>query len=841
MGIKVDSGTQSGSINIKDFLTTNTDEGYGTTDISGYYSMIVPIDGKPTLYIKTGLPSNPLSIYVMENVEMMINIISKYEPLVTTELQALAYINDSADMILVSESASTDNNEFPKLILDARRNISYYGDGNIWYDVSGEDNHGSITNSPYYNKNGRFFEFTGDPSNKTFVTVTNSPSVQVTYNQTLEFILRVESFYDRQNFFNKSYGGEGTITLETPGDMNYYWGTNGSEGAPYQPFSSGVAIELNKWYHIILTRDLDNNIMRWVINGVQTNTLIPEYAAATPSNNSIKIGDGYTNPFHGDIALVKVMSNALTLDQAKENYHQSAIVINNLVFSIDPANHVSYTRGATVSHCKVSDNDVTLFGNIQTPSNANYWNYDGSSAYMQTTDNLLSQIVESYSVELWVYINDDASIGYGENSLSFIGHGSETDLDLRIQKEDELLFFHMGNGGSSGITAKYQPVRLKTWYHIIGVRENNINYLYINGELRTSGAGNGLTNSTNPLQIGKLNGRIGLINVYDIALDEKEVFKNYNANINRFDTSRVVKDSTLLIDLDASSEYSYPGSGNTWYDISGNDLDATIIGEPVYKDNKFILTGSEYFELDPIIGDTLNGLGAASVEIVSKRASSVSGISDAGLLQLSGLDSSDGTLYPWTDDSIYLDILRSNRVVGVTSSVVNNSYNLLEFTTLTIVKDGDGYKVYLNGVLVNTLSSETTTIVVNNIIQGGLTLGRNSTNRYFVGDIHALRIYTTSLSDIEVSRHHEINIKNFLISDYGQLGKTAQIAGAIAASGGTLLRNECLYESVKYTWNMEVGLDMEAFAKTFEIKLATEALGGTLLDTLALYNSLKNN
>ena len=54
---------------------------------------------------------------------------------------------------------------------------------------------------------------------------------------------------------------------------------------------------------------------------------------------------------------------------------------------------------------------------------------------------------------------------------------------------------------------------------------------------------------------------------------------------------RVITDGLVLC-LDAGNTKSYPGSGSTWYDLSGNGNDHTLIGSPGYSSGIFTLNGS---------------------------------------------------------------------------------------------------------------------------------------------------------------------------------------------------------------------------------------------------------
>lgn len=55
---------------------------------------------------------------------------------------------------------------------------------------------------------------------------------------------------------------------------------------------------------------------------------------------------------------------------------------------------------------------------------------------------------------------------------------------------------------------------------------------------------------------------------------------------------RIVRDG-LILSLDAADPNSYPGSGNTWYDLSGNGYHLNLYNGPIFtNDSKFELNGS---------------------------------------------------------------------------------------------------------------------------------------------------------------------------------------------------------------------------------------------------------
>jgi hypothetical protein len=136
--------------------------------------------------------------------------------------------------------------------------------------------------------------------------------LQITGDQTIEAWVHPTIFGTRRNFFAKAYGGEGTITLETSGTLNYYYGTSGGNGGSYQGFGSSGAISLNSWNHIVLVRDLGSSRLRYYINGVETSNTAATYGAATAGSLDMLIGDGYVSNFIGYLDEFALYDRALS-------------------------------------------------------------------------------------------------------------------------------------------------------------------------------------------------------------------------------------------------------------------------------------------------------------------------------------------------------------------------------------------------------------------------------------------------------------------------------------------------------------------------------------------------
>jgi hypothetical protein len=96
--------------------------------------------------------------------------------------------------------------------------------------------------------------------------------------------------------------------------------------------------------------------------------------------------------------------------------------------------------------------------------------------------------------------------------------------------------------------------------------------------------------------------------------------------------------SDMVLYLDALSPASYPGSGTTWYDISGNSNNFTLVNSPTYIGNGFSFNGTNQYA--ECINNTFGNFGTGSftleyiftldstqlpyAQVISKRISNVS-------------------------------------------------------------------------------------------------------------------------------------------------------------------------------------------------------------------------
>lgn len=204
----------------------------------------------------------------------------------------------------------------------------------------------------------------------------------------------------------------------------------------------------------------------------------------------------------------------------------------------------------------------------------------------------------------------------------------------------------------------------------------------------------------------------------------------------------------LTLYLDAANPKSYPGTGTSWFDLSGNGNDATLFGSTTYDSvNKAIDLGSStnitnYISAPKV---TLDGLTAWTMELIIERNASNSlepfvslSANNAGLLMLFPAP----TLSFWNT---------------TTSGGFSGSYDTTIGTPFHLVVTGTGSTItaYQNNVFEGTQTNSSTLAVASNIgVILGQELDNDSTGGFaatqaFLGKYYVVRFYNRVLTATE--------------------------------------------------------------------------------------------
>lgn len=291
-------------------------------------------------------------------------------------------------------------------------------------------------------------------------------------------------------------------------------------------------------------------------------------------------------PIFGNAISIRFNGNSAT--KAFLNNNQiwpttSAVVTENLLLHYNTFNTASYNgSGTTIYDISGNNRNGTITGSPIWTSN--YFTF--SDDYI-TTPNLNSIIPSSnevHSVELWVYPTDNGVLvqynntttpnsGYHFSAIELVGGNLEVAL-----------------WSLSGIisTGNIGVVSFNQWHQIVLTYNGSVCKGYIDGVFKgsvnvsfyspqdisgTFYMNFGYRDTTSQGDGTDFNGRFGIMRIYNKVLTDVEVLSNYNSTL-----STIVNLTTngLVLYYDPSSVSSYPGSGTTITDLSGNGRNGTM-------------------------------------------------------------------------------------------------------------------------------------------------------------------------------------------------------------------------------------------------------------------------
>jgi hypothetical protein len=458
------------------------------------------------------------------------------------------------------------------LYLDASQPTSYPQTGTSWYDFSGKNNNGTLVNGPTWNSNG-YFTFDGVDD---FVQIPNAVSLRPSNELTIEMVVRAVSITANWNLLygQNPYTGGQLVFLETGGTLIralHY--VNGTE------------------YRCNTNESISTTVFKHIVFTFKTGDAIRSYFNGTPSTvESLPAGTftyNTTNPYYlsyfgGSIPniqydTVKSYNKALTESEIKQNYFQGNIVTGSLVFMVDANNLVSYPKSGTTAYALTGSNNGTLInGTGYSNSNGGTWTFDGVDDGIN-----IGTLTPTggATFEAWINITSGNS-NYG---AIFTNWGSSADA------------FFIGTYPSSNYIQVYfngflifQVLNLpfNTWI-LLTVTNNGSNVsAYVNGILTNTASGT-LVPATGVTSIGydvnrtnyPFKGNISNAKIYNKALTSDEVQQNYQATKDKFIGQNIVTNG-LVAYVDATNKDSYPGTGTTWYDLSGNGNNFTFSSTP---------------------------------------------------------------------------------------------------------------------------------------------------------------------------------------------------------------------------------------------------------------------
>lgn len=216
----------------------------------------------------------------------------------------------------------------------------------------------------------------------------------------------------------------------------------------------------------------------------------------------------------------------------------------------------------------------------------------------------------------------------------------------------------------------------------------------------------------------------------------------------------------LILHLDAGETLSYPGSGTTWFDLSGNGNNATLYNDVTWtKDNggAFIFNGTNQYAQCPAGFANFTG-GITIFAIVNMgSASNFERIIDFGNgnpngnIVLARNSTTNRLSFYYFNGTVTTAIVD----LGVDRIIYNNTNACYAATA-----NGTTVEMYRNGSSLGTLAD---TDLPTNVTRNNCYIGRSNwvADSYFESTMSVIMIYNRALSASEITQNYNAYKKRF--------------------------------------------------------------------------------
>lgn len=508
---------------------------------------------------------------------------------------------------------------------------------------------------------------------------------------------------------------------------------------------------------------------------------------------------GYYNAYSNiNIYNVQVWKKELSSSEITQIYNATKsrflasenIVTTGLLLNYDLSNSNCYSgTGASIFNIANSDNNGNLISSPTfTKTNGGSLSFNGSS---YITRGSALNVGQNFSVTAWIY---PTSLG-ARNAVVGNGYPYTTDNGWLFCICDnnfslfQALFLSIGQNNVLIISNSY-VFQLNKWSHIACSVFNGGSSVkfYVNGVETsygfTSGTSRTISYSTNEFNIGMRNsstperfaGNISQVQIYNTTLTASDIQQNYNATKNRFTLQPPVSEG-LILNLDAGNRASYSGIGTTWYDLSDNRLNGTLVNGPTYSGTgvSTVITCDGIDDYIEVLDNSILDFGANNftVEYWFKKLATTTGYDNIWGVNKWNVGGGGAGTNEWTleigqgssgtGDSVAFAIESGSTTYMTSYSNLTNA--LTQYHQLVGIRNGNKLELYLDGsqLYSNTPAGFTTSISVNNISGRNLRIANAALNNLYTNTSSAIvRLYSKALSSSEVLQNF-----NFYRSRYG--------------------------------------------------------------------------
>jgi hypothetical protein len=401
------------------------------------------------------------------------------------------------------------------------------------YDLSGNNNIGTLTNGPTFNSN-KSIDFDGVddyvniPHSSSIAPSTGYISVEAIFKATSAGSHNGSIIYNKENEYEMSAGG---------GFISYAF-------RPNWAWVGSTPFNINQWYHTMVT--YDQQYQRLYVNGVEVYSAALSGAVGNLYTEALRIGARGGNGsafgfFNGSIPLVKVYNRALSTSEVLQNYYGGAIVTSGLVAHYDAASLISYgiEGSATWKDMSGNNHDLTLI-NGPVWNSKGYFDNDADSYFTGPGSSAIPTGNSPYTMIVWA--RQTGEWGASNGFISIGGYGTNNQSNaLRTLSNSVGQFHHYWWFTDLSLTNNNAGLALDKWFMVAASFDGTTRKIWVNGVTRAADTPGGLHNVTSStIQLSKTVsteyqvGDIAGASIYNRALTEDEMLQNFNAQRNRF-------------------------------------------------------------------------------------------------------------------------------------------------------------------------------------------------------------------------------------------------------------------------------------------------------------------
>ena len=226
----------------------------------------------------------------------------------------------------------------------------------------------------------------------------------------------------------------------------------------------------------------------------------------------------------------------------------------------------------------------------------------------------------------------------------------------------------------------------------------------------------------------------------------------------------IVRDG-LVLALDAASPRSYPGSGTTWYDLSGNNRHSTLGNGPTFNSEfggSIVFDGSDDRVTTPSFTYTPYSISVwlYNNNTIPGNDTAIGGPSTYQTLFSFGGSTPGVNLGGWTSAA-------TNEAIHIWS---NSGGNKLTYTNQAVLSgvhnfvfnwNGSNYDIWVDGIKQSVIAGSSGHAILQTYTNVPLYLCTNNNTYEFNGKIYSFNLYGSSLTDAQISQNYNAHKSRF--------------------------------------------------------------------------------